>query len=600
MRLLTLLLCVLTFSALWGQNNDEQLAAQYYASGDYDKAVILYKKIFKDKPNSVYIYENYLNCLLALEEENEAEQLVKKQIKRDKSSMNYKVDLGYVYDHFGHREQAETYFKDLIQEELFDINGIAFLAQSFLKRDYTQQAVVCFEKAIDKHGLRYYWISLMNLYRGTGNYEKATELGLKVLYNDPKSLHNVLYQFSQISEKEEGGEYLLSETMQFAQKYPDHSVFDELLMSLYLQQKKYSAAYKQAKAMDLRNNEDGRRMIGLAEICLSNKAYDVALQCYQLVIDKGQASMFFLDAEIGMLNTLYLKTTDSYISNQTEINTLITKYELFLGSAGYSSATASSMKRLAELYIFYGHHTKKGIHILEKLTVLPRVSHTFIAEVKLLLGDAYLIDDNIWDAKLIYGQVDKEFKEDPLGQEAKFRSARLSYFTGDFDWAREQLEILKTATSQLIANNALDLSLLIQDNTGLDSTEEAMKEYAHAEFLLFQNKTSECMQILNMLPFKYSQHSLTDEVLYLKAKVMEQLGNFEEALNYYAQVYTSYSTDILADDALFKAANIQMNVFNNLEAGKLILEQLILDHTSSLYVVEARKIYEKLKGNALP
>ncbi len=203
--------------------------------------------------------------------------------------------------------------------------------------------------------------------------------------------------------------------------------------------------------------------------------------------------------------------------------------------------------------------------------------------------------NNIWDARLMYGQVEKQFKEDALGQEARFKSAQLSYYVGDFDWAKNQLDILKTATTQLISNNALELSLLIQDNTGLDSTDNAMKEYASAEFLLYQNKISKCKETLNLLPFKYPNHSLNDEILYLKAQVQEKLGNYVAANQIYESVYKNYSTDLLADNALYRSAMINLQVLKNKEVAVQLFEKIILEYNSSLYVSRARDFYYQLK-----
>ena len=260
-----------------------------------------------------------------------------------------------------------------------------------------------------------------------------------------------------------------------------------------------------------------------------------------------------------------------------------------------SFKTANSLFRLAELQIFYNHNPTDGSAILEKIIATPRLQIRFLAECKLLLGDAYLMLNNVWDAKLMYGQVDKEFMEDELGQEAKFKNAKLSYYQGDFEWAASQLDILKTATTQLISNNAIELSLLIQDNTGLDSTANAMKEYASAEFLLYQNQIEKCTQILNMLPFKYPNHTLNDEIYFLKAKVQEKVGNFEEANKLYTTVYEKYGDDILADNALYRSANITLYIFNDAQKAQTLFEKVILNYNSSLFVVDARKMYFGLK-----
>ena len=254
------------------------------------------------------------------------------------------------------------------------------------------------------------------------------------------------------------------------------------------------------------------------------------------------------------------------------------------------------MFRLAELIFFYLNKTSFAIELLLKLIETRRLKNTFTAKTKLLLGDCYLMSNNIWDARLMYGQVEKEFKEDALGQEARFKNAKLSYYAGDFEWAKSQLDILKTATTQLISNNAIELSLLIQDNTGLDSTNDAMKEYAAAEFLLYQNKISKCKEILNLLPFKYPNHSLDDEILYLKAQVQEKLGNYEEANRLYRSVYENFSGDILADNALFRSALLTLQIIGDKEEAIQLFEKIILEYNSSLYVARARNYYYKLKN----
>ena len=89
---------------------------------------------------------------------------------------------------------------------------------------------------------------------------------------------------------------------------------------------------------------------------------------------------------------------------------------------------------------------------------------------------------------MYYSQVEKDFKHEVIGQEAKFKKIKIDYYTGKFNWAQAQLNILKQSTSKLIANNAMELSLLISDNLNLDTTQLTLQIYANAELLIFQNK----------------------------------------------------------------------------------------------------------------
>ena len=577
------------------QSTDEQLASQFYETGEYEQAVDIYKKLFRKNNNSIYLYENYLNALIALKEEKEAINLVEKQIKSNKNGFNYLIDLPYVYLQFNRKQDAEAYIADLTRDFSDDRNAVNTLAQSMIRRQLTDEAITLYETASKRQTILAFFGPLMNLYRQKGEYQKLIEIGLEVLQIEDAAYDQVIRYLDVVYEKEESADYLQSKTLLYIQKNPNKTVFDELLLEIYLQQKKYNAAVRQAIAMDKRNNEKGYRLLSMAELCIKNQEYDAAIKSYEYVRGIGKQGEFYQQGEQGLINALYLKITSSFITKKEDVDALIQQISGYINENGESYNTANAMYRLAELNLFYANNVAKGVEILEKITIMPRLQASFIAKAKLLLGDAYLIQNNIWDAKLMYGQVDKEFKEDALGQEAKFKNAKLSYYTGDFEWAKGQLDILKTATTQLISNNAIELSLLIQDNTGLDSTEDAMKEYASAEFYLYQNNISKCTEILNMLPFKYPKHTLNDDIYFLKAKLQEKQGNYLEANELYAKVYTNYKADILADNALFRSANIYLYVLNQPTKAQELFEKLVLDYNSSLFAVDARKLYYGLK-----
>ncbi|MEY2923562.1 MAG: hypothetical protein RLZZ337_102 [Bacteroidota bacterium] len=577
------------------QTTDEQLAAQFYESGEYQQAVDIYKKLFKKNNNSIYLYENYLNALLALKEEKNAINLVEKQIKSNENGFNYLIDLPYVYLQFNKTEEANDYLDDLIRDFSSDRNAVNTLAQAMIRRQLTDKAIQLYETASKQQTILAFFGPLMNLYRQKGEYQKLIDVGLDVLQIEDAAYDQVIRYLDVVYEKEAWADYLQSRALLYTQKNPNKTVFDELLLETYLQQKKYGAAVRQAIAMDKRSNQKGYRLLGLADLCIKNQEFDAAIKSYEYVRSLGKEGEFYQQGEKGLINALYLKTTNSFVANAEDVNSLIAQINAYLLENGESYTTATTMYSLAELYLFYANNVAKGVEILEKIVITPRLQAQFVAKAKLLLGDAYLIQNNIWDAKLMYGQVDKEFKEDALGQEAKFKNAKLSYFTGDFEWAKGQLDILKTATTQLISNNAIELSLLIQDNTGLDSTEDAMKEYAMAEFYLYQNNVAKCSEILNMLPFKYPKHTLNDDIYFLKAKLQEKQGNYLVANELYQKVYTSYGTDILADNALFRSANIYLYVLDDPAKAQELFEKLVVNYNSSLFAVDARKLYYGLK-----
>ena len=595
MRVVTIFVFLILGLGIFAQNTDEKLAAQFYEDEEYDKAESIYKKLYRENSSSIYIYENYLNTLIKLKDQKGAEKLVEKHIKKYPDRLISKIDLGHVYLQFDEKDKADKYFKNLFGKYVNDKNSVVMLAQGLQRRQLFGRATSLYEMASQKQGVLAFYPQLMAGYRRDSENEKLVDVGLEVVKKDPSTVDYVLRSFDRVYEEEETSTYLQRQTLLYAQKNSNTQVFDEMLLEIFIQLKKYKSALRQVIALNKRNNLEGGRVLGMAKLGLDNKKYDIAISAYNYVIELGEGSKNLLVAEEGLINALYLKTTSGVKTEKEEIASLIEKIKVFVDENGKDYRTANSLYRLAELQIFYNNNLGAGINILDGIINTPRIQSSFLADSKLLLGDAYLMQNNIWDAKLMYGQVYKQFKEDAKGQEAKFKNAKLSYYTGDFEWAKSQLDILKTATSQLISNNALELALLIQDNTGLDSTDEAMKEYALADFYLYQNNISKCTEMLNLLPFKYPNHSLSDEIFFLKARVKEKQGDYTEANKLYTSIYTKYSDDILADNALYRSAMITLQVLGDKETAQSLFEKLVLDYNSSLFVVDARKIYYGLK-----
>lgn len=604
MRLILFLLFGSLASITFAQEADEELAAQFFFNEEYDKAEILYKKLHKKNEESVYIYQNYLACLLKQNLVDDAEKMVSKQVKRFQDKPLYTVDLGYVYGLQERDKDKKKLYNDVVDETIDKMNNGGFstfslpeqLSSAFLNRNEFEFAKLCLLKARKSRGApTLYAQNLIDIYKITKENESLINECLLVLNYDASELPAMKANLIYLVDTDTKIDYLQEKASIYVQKYPEKSVFDELLLWVYVQQKSFNAAFRQASAMDKRNKTEGKNLIDLANICLSNKNYPIAIKCFDKIVEFGEDGYFYLNAKMGSLQTNYYLVVENGQYTPEDLSLLISRYHTVLNQFGQNPQTAPSMKQLADIYIYYSHDLDKGVALLESLVEMPRLQQKTRGWYKLTLGDAMLMRNEVWEATLYYGQVDKEFKEDPLGQEAKFRNARLSYFQGDFDWSKDQLDVLKTATSQLISNNAIELSLLIKDNTGLDSSTDAMAAFAHAQLLLFQNKLEESLTELNQLPFKYPKHALEDEIYYTKAQIFEKQRNYTKAEEYYKNVFTYFSDDILADNALYSLAKLYEYKMNQPLGAIKIYERIIFEYNSSLFVVDARKRYKLLK-----
>lgn len=595
-QLLSISFILLISLAAKAQTSDEELAAQYFSNGEFDKAEILYKKLLKKDESSVYIYQNYLECLVKLKLFDEAEKMISRQMKRFPEKPLYAVDLGYLFGLAGDEKKAAEHYAGLVKNSSSDLSQINQLAMAFTKREAFQYAVETYLKARKSlNAPEMFSQNLTDLYYTTANYKGIINECLELLSFDDRGLEVVKSRLIRLVDQDIETAFLQERVALYLQKSPEKVVFDELMLWVYIQQKKFNVALRQSHAMDKRLNTEGRTLVSLAQICVSNRAYPVAIEAYEKVLAFGKEGYFYVVARGGLLETAYTSLKMGNALSGESLNALVIQYLTFIGEYGSNWNTAPTVKQLADIYIYHVHDLNKGISLLEELVAIPRLQHHVQAEYKLALGDAYLIRNEVWDAALLYGQVDKDFKEEPLGQEAKFRNARLSYFQGDFAWAKDQLDVLKTATSQLISNNAIELALTIQDNTGLDSSTAALADYAKAQLLLFQNRYNECLSELNLLPFKYPNHSLEDEIYFTKARVMEMKADYKQAEEYYLNVVNYFGGDILADNAVYHLAQLYQNVLNRPEDALKMYEKLIYNYSGSLFVVEARKQYNIMK-----
>ena len=257
------------------------------------------------------------------------------------------------------------------------------------------------------------------------------------------------------------------------------------------------------------------------------------------------------------------------------------------------------MRELALLEAYYIHDMTAAISILNEAINLPNLPRKVKNEIKLDLGDFYVLDGDVWEATLIYAQVDKEEKDSPLGEDARYRNARLSYYKGEFEWAQAQLGILKGATTELIANNALELSVFIQDNLGLDTTTATMQMFANAELLHLQNKDEAALIKLDSILYRYPGHALSDDVLFKKASIAFENRNYEVAVALLKNLLQSHGDDILADNATFMLGDIYENKFNNPEMAMEYYKKIITDYSGSVLMVEARKRFRILRGDGV-
>jgi tetratricopeptide (TPR) repeat protein len=595
---LFLLLSVVGFA----QTTDYDLAEYYYNNGEYEQAKLYYERIYKtDKTNRVY--ESYLNTLIALGDLETAEKMVKKKIKSDGKSANAHVDLGELYKKFDKINDAESEFQKALKELEPGRSNAIRLANAFIKLNEYDHALSAYNTArrISNDGYGYHY-EIANLQGMMGNHEEMVDSFLELLIVSPnyiQTVQNSINRNLNITENRENAAMLRTKLLKKVQKSPEQTIYNELLIWIFLQQKDFDSAIIQAKALDLRLSENGHRLVDIAQLALNNKEYSSAEKAYKAVIEKGPVYEYYENARIELLQVKLAAITSKPGYSDADILELEQVYQATLDDLGMTAATAVLAKELAHVKGFYLGKIDEAIAMLESALDIPGLYPKMGAVIKLELGDVLLLNNEIWDASLLYSQVELDYKEDVLGHEAKFRNAKVSYYTADFEWAQAQLDVLKASTSKLISNDAIDLSLVITDNYNMDTTTVPMRLFAEADLLAYQNQIEAAFVKLDSITNIYPGHTLTDDILMLKGDVFYKKGEFEKSREFYEQVADIYTDEILADDAIFKLAELSDYIFNEPDLAKDLYNRLLVEFPGSLYVVAARKRFRELRGDNL-
>jgi tetratricopeptide (TPR) repeat protein len=578
------------------QNQELALAREYLSKGEYQKAEEIYSKMINDERLFNAVYPDYLKTLLAQNNYKEAEKLVKRTIKRNPGQLNYGVDLGMVYQASGDKAAAEKQFDKLISQ--LTAENVIVAASAFIQNelyDYAEKAYLR-GRELSKNPFEHNR-SLIALYTYRQKHENLIGEALNLLQENEQELVYVQNMLQNSLQEEKAQDALEKELIVRVQQYPDLLAYSELLIWLYIQRRDFYSALLQARSVDKRTRSGGTRVMELGAISAQNKDYQGAIEAFEYIIKEYPGGPYYLVARQRLINAREEQVANTFPVDLDKIRTLITDYEALLAEAGRNVQTVEALQHMANLYAFHLDDKDKAIALLQEAIAMPRANPDFVAESKLILGDIYLLKGEPWESTLLYSQVEKSHKETPIGHEAKLRNARLNYYKGDFELAQAHLDILKLATSREIANDAMDLSLLITDNTGLDTSTTAMKEYAAIDLLIFQNKLDQAQAKLDGMLRAYPGHSLTDEIYFQKATIYERTGEFEKAIASLEKMVNA-PNDILSDDALYKMAYIYEENLKDKEKAQQLYNDFLVKFKGSIYVAEARKRFRNLRGDA--
>lgn len=600
LKLVTLIAFVFAFGFTFSQETDHQLAEHYFSSGEFSKALTYYERLNEKHDNKFY-FDRLIICLEETGDLKQAEKLLKKAIAKSNISQEYSIQLARFYKNHNEPDKGVAIYRDLIDNLRASSREVIDLFNAFKSQGENDLAFETLEKGRkllkNTYPLNF---QFAEYYGSMGETDKMINEYLDLLdYHSSykSSLQRILS--NQIDFTDENSieyELLKNALIERTQKKPDELVYAEMLTWLFIQRQNFAAALVHIKALDKRMNANGSEIYNFGQICVENKDYSTARKSFKAVVELGEEAPNFIRAQNALLNVSFLEVTTLRNFSQEELGEIIGEYNTVIGEYGKGRKTMSLLMELSHILAFYADKGQEAINLVNELLLIQGLTDMERAEAKMLLADIHVLHGDVWEASLLYMQVDQDFKYETIGHEAKFKNARIFYYDGEFDFAQSQLDVLKQSTSKLIANDALQLSLLITENYGLDSNYIAMNWFANADLLIEQHQYQKAFVLFDSIFQEYPYHSLGDEIFMKKARAMQLQGKWNEAVDYLTQLLKYYSDDILADDALFQLGDIYENHLMDNEKAMEYYRKILFDHKGSLFSEEVRKRFSKLRG----
>ena len=607
--LLLTLVCISSYSQqvqLLGPSSNqtlttEKLAIQYYEQKAFEKANIYFDELFNKSAENWFSY--YYKSLLAIKDYSKAEKITKKFLKEDKNNTFLYVRLGQIYKLQNNEKKEKEFYDKAIKELIAFPPYVQNLATAFVEAGQYTYALDSYQKGRNATPEYPYYFERAEVFKAMNDLKSMINELLDALEFKESDIELVKINLqNSLGYNEETGGFknpLLKEELQKRiQKNPDKIAFIEFLIFVQLQQKDFYGAFIQSKSLDKRLNEDGQRMYELAKLFVTNKQWSVSKQCFDYIILKGPSNLFFDASTIDKLSVEFLSLTESSLTQREAFISL--EVNLLKANEKYKNSYLSSglIKDIASLKAYYLDKSSEAIILLEDYLLNNSLEIQLKAELKLMLADIYLISGEIWEASLLYSQVEKDFKYEAIGQEAKFRNAKLSFYAGDFAWAKSQADVLKGATTKLISNDALDLSLIISDAIAVDTNEAPLKLFACADLMIRQHKYEEAIVKMDSINLLYSSNTLGDDIYFKKAQIYMIQKKYKDVESMYKNILEYYPNELYADDAQFKLGELYEYYLSDKEKAKQIYQELLLNFSGSTYAVDARMRYRELRGDA--
>lgn len=598
MKLILIILILLLPLFTIAQQSDTQLAYTYYQNQEYEKASELFLKLYERTRSSNFL-DFHIVCLINGKQYDKAENALKKFLKADENNKDFMINLGYIYEQQGKTEKATEYYEKTIKKLIPSTNDINNLAYRFREIRKYEWAIKTYERGreiLKKPDV--FNTELGDCYLMERNYEKMFDFFTKSLQTNPETIDNITSKlsFARSNDIINNMDNMIEKKLEQIFKTPDYKpVFNQLAVWYNLQKGNYANALQHATLLNQKSENKIHIFLNIARSAATAQKYDLAKQAYNKVLEKGKENNnFYIAAQKEILNCKY-QEYGQQANNIGQYRILAGECDEYIRKYGSNNGNVDVTILLADIYAYHLALPDSANNVLQRSETTRMQSPTALYMIKSKRADLLVFMDNIWEATILYTQIEKANPNNDLGYEAKLKKAWLAYYSGDLLWAKAQFDVLKGATTKLISNNAIKMSHFINSNYEEEGDNSKLEKLAAMEYKIYQKKGQAVLPILDSL-IGNSTPGIADYTSLLKAKILCSDLKYTEAVSLLEKLKNESEQTYIQAEAIYELAGVKVKMQDKDKALELY-KQLVSDYSGSVYSVEGGRLYREIEKN---
>lgn len=627
-QIITLLLFWATLlpATVHAQNNSDFFKAeQLQEEQKFEQAYQIFSELHKEDPTAFAFLNKATECLVSIKKYDKAIEITRGAAKKSYYPARANIRLGEIYHISGNKDQAFSIW-DKVEQQYADNRGVLMrLAKSMRNRKEFGRSIEIYKDLKKISGTSGITSKLASTYLKAGDYRQAINNFLELVKEKPSRMSYVQQRLIRFRD-----DYVYDAAIpaisnfldDLPSSHPSYNRLQQLEVWLLTERKLYKRAVVTAQNAETQSSGTTYILYNLGSKLTAAKKFELAEQAYQYYINNDNRSLKYrcLQELSGVYKKWAQHVDDHNLSLSAKGDSLYlqsyqTLQKIRSQKPNYRQ-TDEVLTSLAELALDVLHHPDEAGQYLSALQSISGKSDK--AKTSFIEGRLHLYKGKYSRARLAFTNSAKQAQIGELAQKSRYYSALTEFYTGNYEFAKLQLNAIERQSNSYFANNAMQLRLWIQDGLKADSTGSMLDPLASAVEHFSQGNTKGANQQLQKIINDKQPNPLTDDALLLWSshKSPANILDIYSMLAHYLKNRGSSSP--LHERLLWERARIADQLVTNRPKtlGKLsqsteekdslipdtvdqligIYEQIILKYPHGFYASNVRDRLNKLKN----